>query len=66
MTFSDKGTRTSVGIPGTGLGHSEFRPANGNDRPPLERPGDSGSALRVAAVLVLIAAGLLALFAHTT
>jgi hypothetical protein len=38
MTFSDKGTRTSVGLPGSGLSYSEFTPANGIDRPPLERP----------------------------
>jgi Protein of unknown function (DUF4236) len=65
MTFSDKGTRTSVGLPGSGLNYSEFTPANGIDRAPLERPGDTASPLRVALVLILIAAGLVTLFALT-
>jgi hypothetical protein len=54
VTFSEKGKRTSVGLPGTGASYTEFTPYH--DRRATNQRAWDGSTVRVVLTLVALVA----------
>jgi hypothetical protein len=66
FTFGPRGTRTTVGLPGTGVSYTTQSPAHRHEQPPAPAPTSSPApavrpALVIAAVLALV---LLAILSH--
>jgi hypothetical protein len=62
VTFSEKGKRTSIGIPGTGASHTEFTPYG--DRRATDQRAWDGSTMRVVLMLVALVAMFAAFLVH--
>jgi hypothetical protein len=59
VTFSDKGTRATIGVPGTGVSYSEFTPYS--ERPALQKQDSAGSTTRAVLALMALVAMFVAL-----
>ncbi|MCP5361455.1 MAG: DUF4236 domain-containing protein [Hyphomicrobiales bacterium] len=54
VNVNKKGTRTTVGIPGTGLSHSTYRPHDANASQTGQTGGGAWGWLIVAAIVVIV------------